>query len=399
MSIQQPLEKGQFESKKSLIPSCNEAPQGRSCSSSLENIEIKHPQNKNSEVEVADTEQLPEDLRETRILQQGTEGEKRLKRIIKHRKRSRAVVEYAEENGLRGDVSDKIKKLKDCGSYLRFRHWYQVNKTRVVGANFCKNYILCTFCAALRASKYVEKLMLVLQEIGKSEFECGRPVHCVLSIKNTADIEKAIEQVIEGRKYLLKRRRDARKGSRHKSALKAVEGGVWVIEIKKGSGSGLWHVHCHCLFFTTELIDQNLLQEEWRRGTNSRKVAIPWLKYIGFEEKDLLKAVLELFKYTVKPGSCTPGELIEAHKAVFGKYRLIQSFGCLRGVQINEDDLGESGREGWGAFIDYFLSCGDMNNNYRITRIQKSEDIEADIKQGFEVDAEMASWWDEGENF
>jgi len=388
MSIHESPKKAQKRENPPLKSLPARRPNGPECSHSLENIEVKRPQL----VEVPENKEVSVGWK----LAWKDGAFKRLSKIQKHRARSREVVSEIEENHQNTVVAEKAETLSECGNYLRFRHWRKVSKTRLVTANFCKCFILCTFCASLRASKYCEKFVVVILEVLKTMPDL-RVVHMVLSCENVESAEEAIERLSDARKRVLKHLRQSNKGSRHKSALRGVEGGIWVMEVKKGRGSKKWHPHYHVLLLTRRKINQNDMWDEWRKATKCPKVALPWLAEHGRGEQEILKVCLELFKYMIKPGSCTPAELIEVHNAVFKKYRLIQSFGCLRGVQIDEDDIGEKGREEWGPYMDFFLSWAGGEKHYVLDRVQYSEDVEADEAQGFEVDEEMKSWWDDGE--
>ena len=60
------------------------------------------------------------------------------------------------------------QKLSECGNYLLFKNYFTVGEIRLSKMQTCQQHLLCPFCAALRASKsmqkYLERIDQVLQE-------------------------------------------------------------------------------------------------------------------------------------------------------------------------------------------------------------------------------------------
>ena len=74
----------------------------------------------------------------------------------------------------------------------------------------CKQHLLCPFCAALRASKamqkYLERIDQVLQENRNL-----KPVLITLTVKNGFDLAERSEHLMKSFRTLLERRRDYEK--------------------------------------------------------------------------------------------------------------------------------------------------------------------------------------------
>ena len=51
------------------------------------------------------------------------------------------------------------QKLSECGNYLLFKNYFTVGEIRLSNMQTCQQHLLCPFCAALRASKSMQKYM------------------------------------------------------------------------------------------------------------------------------------------------------------------------------------------------------------------------------------------------
>ena len=103
-------------------------------------------------------------------------------------------------------------KLNECGNYLLFKNFYTIGEVKLSKLRTCGQHLLCPFCAAIRASraiqKYVERIDQVLQENRKL-----KPVLITLTVKNGSDLAERSEHLMKSFRTLLDRRRDyERKG-------------------------------------------------------------------------------------------------------------------------------------------------------------------------------------------
>ena len=99
------------------------------------------------------------------------------------------------------------QKLNECGNYLLFKNFYTIGEVKLSKLRTCGQHLLCPFCAAIRASraiqKYVERINQVLQENRKL-----KPVLITLTVKNGSDLAERSEHLMKSFRTLLERRRD-----------------------------------------------------------------------------------------------------------------------------------------------------------------------------------------------
>ena len=118
--------------------------------------------------------------------------------------------------------------------------------------------MLCPFCAAIRASraiqKYVERIDQVLQENRKL-----KPVLITLTVKNGSDLAERSEHLMKSFRKLLDRRRDYEKKGRGFNEFCKVQGAMYSYENTFNEKTGEWHPHIHiCLHLLTNgLINRN----------------------------------------------------------------------------------------------------------------------------------------------
>lgn len=115
-------------------------------------------------------------------------------------------------------------------------------------------------------------------------------------------------------------------------------GGVYSIEVKRGAGSELWHPHCHMVWMCHEKPYEQKLSEEWRNWTKDSYIVdvTPF-----YDQKSMVKGFLELFKYALKFTDLELSDNFEAFKKLSGR-RLVNSFGCLRGVEVSDELVDET---------------------------------------------------------
>lgn len=229
--------------------------------------------------------------------------------------------------------------LADCGSYLVFRDYYTVGKIRLSAANFCRKHLLCPLCAVRRGAKalkaYTDRLAVILQENPKL-----KPYLVTVTTKNGEDLSERFDHYIRSMKRYTDKRREALKVKKHGWKCQPVEmnkafGGVSSIEIKRGSGSGLWHVHSHAVWLCEEIPCSKNLSEEWKTVTVDSHV-VDVRPFIGSDLAGYLEGFMEVFKYAVKFSSMELADNWDAFNLLAGR-RLVNSFGLFRGVVVPEE--------------------------------------------------------------
>lgn len=227
-------------------------------------------------------------------------------------------------------------ELMNCASYLVFKNYYTVNEVRLHAMKSCRKHLLCPFCAMRRGAKY---LQAYLDRVGvvTAQNPRLRAYFVTVTIKNTENLEQGYMHLRNAMKRMMKQRSNALQGQKSVEFAKAL-GGVHSIEFKRGSGSGLWHPHAHMVWLCEIAPDGSRLAQEWLSLTGDSYI-VDVRECYG---ETLLDAFMEVFKYALKFSALPLADNWEAYQTLKGK-RLIDAFGCLKGVEVPEtltdDDL------------------------------------------------------------
>ena len=226
------------------------------------------------------------------------------------------------------------QKLSECGNYLLFKNYFTVGEIRLSKMQTCQQHLLCPFCAALRASKamqkYLERIDQVLQENRNL-----KPVLITLTVKNGSDLAERSEHLMKSFRTLLERRRDYEKKGRGFNEFCKVQGAMYSYENTFNEKTVEWHPHIHMFALVDQWIDQQEFSEYWHSITGDSMVVdvrrVKKEKGHGYS-----KAAAEVCKYALKFGDLSVENTWEAFKVLKGK-RLTGSFGLLWGVKIPEN--------------------------------------------------------------
>ena len=219
-------------------------------------------------------------------------------------------------------------KVRTCGDYLIFRHYYTVDQVRLHGASLCKKHLLCPLCAIRRGAKAL-KAYADRFEIIKAEKPKLLPFLITLTVKDGPDLKERFKHLFRSQHELWKRKRRGRG-----SVLDGVQGAVWSYEIKRGTGSGLWHPHLHMIALAESQPDAFELATEWKNITGDSFI----VHVTPIDEEDHISGFMEVFKYAVKFSDQPPADTVHAWLTLAGK-RLLGSAGCFRGVEVPESLL------------------------------------------------------------
>lgn len=227
----------------------------------------------------------------------------------------------------RQGYSEKAKKVAACGTEF----WIPAlgpGKARVGWG--CGQRLLCPICARDVAQRYrrryCQRVVQVCQETG------AVPALLTLTVQDGPDLLERLEVLQGAVRGMIFSARQARAGNRHRTELSACLGGVGSVEVKRGQGSGLWHPHWHGVVLLSRWIDRDALVEEWRaRSGGSYIVDIRRFA----KRRSVFRSVCEVLKYAAKFGELG-GSQIEAWRVCRGR-RLLGSWGCLRGVIVDQD--------------------------------------------------------------
>ena len=239
------------------------------------------------------------------------------------------------------------QKLSECGNYLLFKNYFTVGEIRLSKMNTCKQHLLCPFCAALRASKAMQKYMERIQQVMKENPRL-KPVMITFTVKNGADLSERVDHLMSSLRTLFDRCRDFKKKGRGWNEFCKVKGALYSYENTYNEKTGEWHPHVHMFALIDSWIDQAEFAEYWSLLTgDSMIVDIRRIKpKKGMNKLQALQeAISEVCKYALKFGDLSVQKTWEAFKVLKGK-RLTGSIGLLWGVKVPEkltdEDIEES---------------------------------------------------------
>ena len=279
----------------------------------------------------------------------GDQLERRLERYSIAKKRSFLMSQYifnVPDVNVSSDIDlqDKAYKLLKCGAWLHFKNYYTTNEYRLVDANFCKQHLLCPFCAIRRGSKhlgiYHQKYLQLIEENPRL-----KPYLVTLTVKNGSNLFERFNHIKKSFKILQTQRSNSLKGNRSKVEFSKAFAAVWSYENKRGEGSGLWHPHSHGLWLCEEEPDLLRLRNEWHSITGDSFMVDcrPVTSEGGF---------IEVFKYALKFSDLPLEDNLEAYKVLSGK-KLLGSCGGFRGLpepeKLTDDELDSL------PFVDLFF--------------------------------------------
>lgn len=287
----------------------------------------------------------------------------RLEKYASMHQRADEMSEYLQSLSLEGkkEVPHQLalaRSLHNCGDWLHFRDYYTIDETRLHRANFCKKHLLCPLCAARRGSKatmaYMKRFSVLLQQ------DPDLKAYLVtLTTSNGPDLQERYEHLRSSLRRQTEMRKQALHGLRSPIEMNKALGGVGSIEVKKGSGSGTWHIHQHSIWLCHERPYETRLSENWLYITGDSYIVD--VKKIDHENP--LTGFLEVFAYAVKASCMNLPDTLEAFKVLSSK-RLINSFGIFRGVEIPEDLTDGTPDEDLpfvDLFYQYFKGSGYSN--------------------------------------
>jgi hypothetical protein len=235
-------------------------------------------------------------------------------------------------------------------------------------------------CAIRRAAKkvraYYEKYIHL-----KRENSSLRLAYAVLTVQNGKDLKERFRHVHNCTRKLLELRKHARYALEGKKrfnyardcSLAYVVGGAYSFEIKRGSGSGLWHPHCNILMLCDHDIDDLLLSKEWQEITGDSHVVYVKNKSINVTKKEygtieVKKATdyehekqifVEVVKYALKFSDLSFIDNYEVYKSLSGRH-LCGTFGLFYGLHVEDKDVEDETDKEYIELIYRFI-----NGKYR----------------------------------
>jgi len=292
---------------------------------------------------------------------QGIEGLQ--KRVDRYGKAKKTALDVAEYIGQMPEHQAVAKRLQSCGDYLVFRHYFTVDVVKLHGASLCMKHLLCPLCAIRRGAKAL-KAYLDRWEVVQAENAALRPFLVTLTVKDGPDLAERFQHLFKAQQELWMRKHRGRG-----SVLDGVAGAVWSYEIKRGSGSGLWHPHLHMIALAESMPsegNENLgaLSAEWKSITGDSHM----VDVRPISQENPASGFIEVFKYAVKFSDQPPADTLHAWLMLRGK-RLLASSGCFRGVVVPESLLDDP--EGLGELPFATLFYRYLSGAYVLGRSTK----------------------------
>jgi hypothetical protein len=265
--------------------------------------------------------------------------EKKVEKFGKRKKETMGRVQYVLERQVeyrktgRKKIIDAAYEAERCGSWLTFRYFYTAGKTKLQGGMFCHKPMLCGVCAIIRTARmlraYAKKFKQVLKDNPNLKV-----FFITTTVKNGEDLLERFEHLRSNKRIMVNRRRKAKNNQRAiKTMFMEIEGAVWSYEMTN-IGNG-WHPHDHMATLVNKKIDVNKFREKYRSEWNkltgdSYQINVQEIT----NEDDMLKALIETFKYSIKMNDMGVEKQIEAFEKLSRK-RMVESCGILRGVKID----------------------------------------------------------------
>lgn len=247
-------------------------------------------------------------------------------RVRRYEKAKNSALDIAEYMGTLPNHQAVAHRVKGCGDYLLFRHFFTIDTVRLHAASFCMKHLLCPLCAIRRGAKSLGAYLARYEAISRTASHL-RPFLVTLTVKDGPDLRERFKHLHAAQRELWKRKQRGRG-----SVLDGVEGAVWSYEIKRGKGSGLWHPHLHMIALAEVAPDARLLSSEWHQITGDSFI----VDVRPISQDDPASGFVEVFKYAVKFSDQPPADTVHAWETLIRK-RLLGSAGCFRGVHIPDD--------------------------------------------------------------
>lgn len=254
------------------------------------------------------------------------------------------------------DIADRANRLRTCGTYLVFRELVDSldGDNRITTGAFCQQCWLCPLCAIRKAAKSVQAVAPVVIQCCRDEQAV--PMMFTGTVKNGSDLAERLDHLHGSLRAWLKKRREGLSKANRSACVELckVVGGRYSIECKRGRDSGLWHPHFHAVFLVPGgVLDCDKLRDEWKAITGDSHIVHlqpmqSWRD--ALHATDPMQAVelmagdlVEVLKYPLKFGDLSHEDTWEVYKSLRKDRARVRptsgSFGCLRGVEVEEGYL------------------------------------------------------------
>ena len=150
--------------------------------------------------------------------------------------------------------------------FLLFKNFYTIEQVKLSKFHVCNQHLLCPFCAAIRASKAIQKYTERVDEVLKKKRKL-KPVLITFTVKNGENLAERSEHLMKSFRTLLERRRDYLKKGRGFNEFCKINGAMYSYENTFNESTKEWHPHIHLFALLDDWIDQEALSETWHEIT------------------------------------------------------------------------------------------------------------------------------------
>ena len=109
------------------------------------------------------------------------------------------------------------------------QNFYTIDQTKLAKFHVCGQYLLCPFCAGIRASKAIQKYSERVDEVLKQNRKL-KPVLITFTVKNGSDLAERSNHLMKSFRTLLDRRRDYLKKGRGFNEFCKINGAMYSYE-------------------------------------------------------------------------------------------------------------------------------------------------------------------------
>lgn len=316
-----------------------------------------------------------------------TEGhEKRLSRYADAKARQMEVISHILQHNADTDKPVLLKEQKAldaCGSFLLFRHYYEIQKYRLLAGCTCKKHLLCALCAIRRAAKCVAVFSEKIKHVTEGqEYEMFL---ITLTIKNRFDLAEGYDHLTGSFKKLLQKRKNALKARpTQDTPFKHVAGAIYSYEVTIGQDD-TFHPHVHMIALvpsgTFKLKEKTIkkkvvqvpvdlwagLVQDWEEITGDSKIID--VRKIQNED-DQISALVETFKYALKFSEMDVAVQVHCYMTLRTR-RMIGSMGALFGVKL-PDNLNDELLPGEEKYVDLLYQYSGINFGYQLLKHSES---------------------------
>ena len=257
----------------------------------------------------------------------------------------------------------RAEKLSTCGSWLLFHNYLVSLDCRLASGIFCRQPLLCGFCAAGRAGRQVQALAEKFSTLVAAHPHL-RPYMVTLTMRGRPELRGMMDDFWSAWGRMVRRRRNSLAG-KSKTVMGLMNGGFLAGEAKRGQG-GRWHYHAHGVFLS-DAIDRYVpvwesLKREWSKEVGQESASI---QFEPVKDSGTVDAIREACKYASKwePGNYADRwEAFQAHtldaSGLSRRLTRVRCFGVLRGVELPEDVVDDLSDKHAEEFVEMAFRYG-----------------------------------------